>query len=51
MKSGEMRSVLSKRMRQNSDEEREEECGHRKKRASTNFIQLAEADEQPRQQP
>lgn len=36
--SGEMKTILSKRLRQNSDEESEEECGHRKKRASTTFI-------------
>lgn len=36
--SGEMKTMLSKWLRQNSDEEREEECGHRKKRALTTFI-------------
>ena len=43
--SREMESVLLKRMRQNSDEEREEEGGHRKKMALPNFIKLAEVDE------
>lgn len=45
----EMESVLSKCMRQASDEEREEEDGRRKKRASTTSIQMVEADEQLRQ--
>lgn len=36
--SREMKTMLSKRLRQNSDEESEEKCGHRKKRASTTFI-------------
>lgn len=36
--SREMKKMLSKRLRQNSDEESEEKCGHRKKRASTTFI-------------
>ena len=43
--SREMESILLKRMRQNSDEEREEEGGHRKKMALPNFIKLAEVDE------
>lgn len=45
-----MESILSKRMRQDLDEDREEESCHRKKWTSETFFQMAEADDQHRQQ-
>ena len=47
---GRMESILSKRMRHDLDEDREEESCCRKKWTSETFFQMAEVDDQPRQQ-
>ena len=46
-----MESILSKRMRQDLNEDREEESCHRKKWTSETFFQMEEVHDQPRQQP
>lgn len=46
-----MESILSKRMRQDSNKDKEEDSCRRKRRTSKTFIQMMEADDQPRQQP
>ena len=42
-----MELVLSKCMRQDSDEDREEESCRRKRRTSKNVIKMVEVDDQP----